>query len=367
MRRLIRLFVVTLAYGFSICFAQLPIELPRLNIDINETSVSGISSGGNMAVQLAVAYSSIIKGIGVVAAGPYYCAQQGGLIKAGTECSCTLDDFLCAVTETSARVAELVSKTQEFYNNGVIDNPANISRQRIFTFSGKDDVRVKPEIVNQLGDFYRLLGVPDENLSEISRKAGHTMPTWDYGKACTVTETPYIGKCRYDGAREILSWIYKTKLKRPATDRNALELRYFQFKQRPFIPSEGVMAVPWKNGLDVNGWVFIPKTCEDGEPCRLHVVLHGCRQGQDFMPLEPPYNRERLYGDTFVKQTGYARWAEANNLVVLFPQATSIPVINGFGCWDWWGFTDSQHYADHNGYQMRAIRAMIDQLASGRR
>src|SRR4249919_2672354 len=48
--------------------------LPALAADPVAT-VSGISSGGFMAVQLHVAHSSTVKGAGVLAGGPYYCAQ----------------------------------------------------------------------------------------------------------------------------------------------------------------------------------------------------------------------------------------------------------------------------------------------------
>jgi len=51
---------------------------PRLGghgADLSETSVSGVSSGGYMAVQFHVAHSRLVKGAGVLAGGPYYCAQ----------------------------------------------------------------------------------------------------------------------------------------------------------------------------------------------------------------------------------------------------------------------------------------------------
>jgi poly(3-hydroxybutyrate) depolymerase len=57
------------------CHGEPPQELPALNVDIAETSISGISSGGFMAVQFQVAHSSIVKGVGVIAAGPYFCSQ----------------------------------------------------------------------------------------------------------------------------------------------------------------------------------------------------------------------------------------------------------------------------------------------------
>ncbi len=69
-------------------------------------------------------------------------------------------------------------------------------------------------------------------------------------------------------------------------------------------------------------------------------------------------------GTTFVKNAGYDRVAANNNIVVLFPQAVSIPAVNPNGCWDWWGYTD-RHYADRQGVQIRALRGMVDRLSSG--
>jgi hypothetical protein len=56
--------------------------LGTYNADFSESSISGISSGAFMAVQFATAWSGTIKGVGVIAGGPYYCAQGtafGGL------------------------------------------------------------------------------------------------------------------------------------------------------------------------------------------------------------------------------------------------------------------------------------------------
>jgi poly(3-hydroxybutyrate) depolymerase len=59
--------------------------LPAYGADPAVT-VSGISSGGFMAVQLHVAHSSTVKGAGVLAGGPYYCAQ-GNLWAAFYRCT----------------------------------------------------------------------------------------------------------------------------------------------------------------------------------------------------------------------------------------------------------------------------------------
>lgn len=47
--------------------------------DVNtdrKASVSGVSSGAYMAVQLHVAYSETFMGVGSIAGGPYFCAEN---------------------------------------------------------------------------------------------------------------------------------------------------------------------------------------------------------------------------------------------------------------------------------------------------
>ena len=43
------------------------VPLPTFNIEMDQTSISGLSSGGYIAVQFAVAFSAIVKGVGVIA------------------------------------------------------------------------------------------------------------------------------------------------------------------------------------------------------------------------------------------------------------------------------------------------------------
>ncbi|RYH05980.1 depolymerase, partial [Tropicimonas sp. IMCC6043] len=50
--------------------------LPTLNLDAQATTVSGLSSGAFMAVQLQVAFSTTIGGAGIVAGGPFGCADH---------------------------------------------------------------------------------------------------------------------------------------------------------------------------------------------------------------------------------------------------------------------------------------------------
>src|SRR5258708_6865570 len=102
------------------------IKLPALNVDINQTSVSGLSAGGFMAVQFDVAYSSILKGAGIVAGGPYYCAQ-GDQTKA---------QQACMAANGSTNVQALLQITDRNARNQAIDPTSNLASHKIWLFSG---------------------------------------------------------------------------------------------------------------------------------------------------------------------------------------------------------------------------------------
>ena len=51
--------------------------LPQLNIGAEQITTSGVSSGGAFSIQFHLAFSSQVKGAGLFAAPPYWCAQVG--------------------------------------------------------------------------------------------------------------------------------------------------------------------------------------------------------------------------------------------------------------------------------------------------
>ena len=59
----------------------------------------------------------------------------------------------------------------------------------------------------------------------------------------------------------------------------------------------------------------------------------------------------------------YNRWADANRIIVLYPQAIARWwwVYNPNGCWDWWGYTGAQYHTKE-GAQIRAVIAMLSRL-----
>ena len=73
MKRVGCISVLSLCLAGPVLAADPP--LASYGIDIQQTSVSGVSSGGAMAVQMHVAYSSIMRGVGVIAGVAYNCAD----------------------------------------------------------------------------------------------------------------------------------------------------------------------------------------------------------------------------------------------------------------------------------------------------
>ncbi len=77
-----------------------------------------------MAVQFDVAYSSHLKGAGIIAGGPYYCAQ-GDVDTATTVCSCTgLFPAFCSPVNGGTDVPTLIKITDQNVRNGAIDDTA---------------------------------------------------------------------------------------------------------------------------------------------------------------------------------------------------------------------------------------------------
>src|SRR4051812_3771926 len=105
--------------------------LPRMNI--TRDYVAGISSGGYMATQLQIAYSSRFRAAAIFSAGPYWCAKDSVAIALQ---ACTDDT---APTD----LPSLYAKTREYAQQHKIDPLANLTRSRTYFFHGTLDTTVK--------------------------------------------------------------------------------------------------------------------------------------------------------------------------------------------------------------------------------
>jgi poly(3-hydroxybutyrate) depolymerase len=303
------------------------IEPVSFLVDPSRVTVSGLSSGGYMAGQLHLAHSSLFSGAAILAGGPYWCAQAslskglGPCLKGGDVEQQKLLDYAHAMATA-----------------GKVDALANLTDDAIWIFHGAHDVAVNADVSIAAAAFYTELISKDAVTVVTDAPVVHGMPTISLGTPCDTMATPYLNACNYDAAGKLLNALYGSLHARVSA-------------------SGEIRNIPQPGGDDAEmlefAFLYVPESCAAGASCGLHVALHGCQQSAEFV------------GDTFAAGAGYNEWAEANNLLVLYPQAASskLAPMNPLGCWDWWGYTN-ENYATKDGPQVAVIKAMIDVLAA---
>ncbi|WP_072395933.1 PHB depolymerase family esterase [Hyphomicrobium sp. CS1GBMeth3] len=326
-------------------------ELPQLAADMSQTSVSGISSGAYMAGQFQIAHSKIVAGAAIIAGGPYGCAESAfadmmsgpgvaflNLSKAINGC------MLNALALWGVPDVDLLAeKTRKLAEAGRIDPLDSLRSDRVYLFSGSNDRTVVPAIVEAAYEYYKRVGVPDQNLTYVTDlPAGHAFVTDSQGLACDATAKPFVVDCDYDQAGEVLRRIYGQLAPRTAAPAGS----FIEFDQQPFLFGHD------NHGMEKRGVVYVPPACAKDTRCRIHIAYHGCTQ-----------NRTAA-GNAFIRESGYANWADSNALIILYPEAASSPV-NPQGCWDWWGYT-GQDYLTRDAPQIQIVYAMLERLAKPR-
>jgi len=291
-------------------------------------TVSGISSGGYMAVQAHVALSDRVAGVAAVAGGPYHCAEGSVTVALGR---CLSGDDL--------DIAGLVSHTRDAAAAGQIAGVEALADSRIWIFHSPKDSVVSLDVSAGLVDFYDPF-VTGERIRFVDDvEAAHGWPTLEAGSDCLTLGGDFINACGFDTAGELLNHLYGTL--HPAghaVDGGAL----LSIELADYFDSG--------SGIADDGYIYVPDSCRPSEDsCKLHIAFHGCRQGAEFI------------GDRFAVNAGLNEWASANQIVVLYPQVES-SLLNPQGCWDWWGYTGS-NYDQRSGKQIAGINAIITAFA----
>eukprot|EP01133_Synstelium_polycarpum_P003864 gene3864-4468_t len=299
----------------------------------SNVTVSGISSGAYIAVQYHVAYSSEIVGAGVVAGGPYYCAN-GNVVTAQT--SCMADPDLISLDE-------LWAATEYAEATFTIDSTSNLANTRVWMFSGSQDTVVHPGVVQKLEGFYGKYIGSDNLNSTFNVPAEHSFVTDNFGNECNYLGPDYINNCGYNTAHNLLSFLMPN-IQPPFT--GSLPGQWMNIEQASFIP----FMTPLEAGLYESAYAYVASGCVDTTECSVHVAFHGCLQTVADI------------NNTFYMNTGYNEVAETNNLIILYPQAQS-NALNPKGCFDWWGFTGLD-YASKLGVQMVTVNKMVAMIQS---
>lgn len=340
--------------------------LPALGADPGDITVSGLSSGGYAAAQFAVAFSKDVAGVGVVAGGPYDCAE-GTAFNPTHRCACEPTETACAVLGAPLDAALSAQRAEGKSSLALVDPLGGLKKQRVWLFSGGQDRTVPTPLVGAVESFYiTRMSTPRSRVMHVhDEEAGHGMPVKAQGSGtvgvpCGDTAYPYLTTCGIDAAGDLLRWLmpHIARLVPAATG----ELR--EFDQAPYTAGLG------ETGLGSTGYVYVPDTCTAaGARCRVHVVFHGCRQARD-----ADDGQGGTAGATFATHAGYNRWAAGSRLIVLYPQVLPVDTGNPFvpyrynprGCWDFWGYTQPDPLAGvqvtRNAPQMRAVWAMVEAL-----
>ncbi len=340
---------ITLALSASTFVSASTQPVPPLNLDTDTITVSGLSSGGYMANQFQLAYSDWVKGAGIIAAGPYYCGQND-ITTALSQCVNKM--------ETPVDLDTLNAKAKDWAKNGKIAPLDNLKDSKVWLLHGTADNRVMSDVSDLLHTQYTTL-IPEAQVTYVNDKPfAHVFPTVDNGGSCTTSESPFIGACEYDAAGEMLNFMYDSLT---APD-DTLSGTVYSFNQTE-------LAGDNAKTLGELGFVYVPTSCEagssdndggnasasentNGNACQVHVSFHGCNQYADAVD------------DAYVTGTGLNRWADDNNMVVIYPQTkkSMFMPLNPQGCWDWWGYT-SEDYATRDGQQIQAVKSMIEGLS----
>lgn len=253
-------------------------------------------------------------------------------------------------------VSELVTITHNTFATSTIADPANLADDQVWVLSAEEDSVVATGVVEAVAAYYaNFLDNPGAQTKGVFNQSGeHAFLTVDQGSTCLFKGEPFINQCGFDAAGSMLQHLYHDTLTAPSllSPVDGLDQgQLLQFDQAPFLEPGYTLTTA---ALYNTGLMYVPNRCnsQTGGPsaaCRVHVSFHGCEQTVPDI------------GQQFALKTGYNRWAAANDLIVLYPQARRT-ALNPKGCFDWWGYT-GMNYASQLGVQMSAVNKMITNIA----
>ncbi|NRQ43015.1 polyhydroxybutyrate depolymerase [Rheinheimera sp. YQF-2] len=327
----IKLLNLALLSALSLPLVANDTTVPELALADNIT-LSGLSSGAYFAGQYHLAFAEQVDGVAMLAGGPVYCAQN----------SLGLALEHCFNKDSSQPDLSSINQYLQTQRDAAKLAPLSaIADDKVWIFHGSKDATVHPKLALALHKQYQLWVKP-ENIALINDRAfGHTFPTSaPYSDSCSLSETPFLAGCDYDAAGQLLTHLLG-KLQSAGTTATGSLLQINQHQ----------LSAAAKTTLAETGYLYVPQSCADGQPCRLHVSFHGCKQNAQSV------------GEAYVSGTGLNNYADSNNLVILYPQTTasSLNPFNPNACWDWWGYTGA-NYATKDGMQLQAVHQLVQAL-----
>ncbi|MEO3820970.1 PHB depolymerase family esterase [Plantactinospora sp. B24E8] len=317
----------TTAAAAAAPYPKAPVAGSLGRYNISAVYVAGVSAGAYLATQLQVAYSGQIRGAALFTAGPYYCAQNN--------VAQSLYGCMDNIWPTYLPTLETYTRTWASY--GWIDPVRNLSGRPVYVFHGNSDTTIRKSVTDDLVRYFQDFGASVQYDSGSS--AGHAWVS-PYGTGgCSVTASPYLNNCGTDPQNALLRKLLGSV---SAPNTGPLGGSLVSFNQSTFATTGSAATL----SMGGTGFVYVPSACASGQSCRLLVALHGCLQGYSSV------------GTAFVDRANLNQYADTNNMVVLYPQA-SASAVNPNGCWDWWGYLGATSYPIKGGPQLETVMNMI--------
>lgn len=305
-------------------------DIHSLNIDQKATSVSGLSAGAYMASQLHITHSKLFMGVGIISGGPFACASGG------------LNEALNVCMQTKSGIPNLDRSYNILINciqNTEIDNLNHMTDDKAIFISGAKDSIVSNVVTDAAFSFYKdYLKVGDIKSIRIPEME-HSLSTDDFGSRCSEYKIPFINNCGFDAAGEILKFIYGN-LKPPSLKTHGIEKLNDEY-------IEGF------GDVFENIYAYIPNSCREGNLCKIHIFLHGCKQNSNNV------------GKVLAERSGFNDWAESNDIIIIYPQNVASN-SNPYACWDWWGYSGSKFYSKES-RQIRGIISILKKIGLSER
>jgi len=300
-----------------------------------------------MAVNHFVALSGSVVGAGIVAGAPYGCNLVEG------------SDDKCGSAPAGTRWSKLLPRFATYMHSraaaGLIDPLTSLRGKRVFLFSGRSDWVVARSVMQAVKRQLSRFTGPGTIKSDFHVNAAHgwvvdgaTCGSGPPGSSsswcepCCCSPSSLLACKGHDLAGRLLQHIHGKGSRRRAHARAPL----IAVPQAPYAMEGRTLD---DSGLWHTAYVYAPWRCRiPGEWwCKIHVHYHGCAWGAEYT------------GTDLLMRLGLVEWAEALDMVVVFPQASS--TTDEAGCWDWTGKTGTL-FDTRRGAQLHAVAGLLKDL-----
>lgn len=313
--------------------------------DSSKYTISGISSGGFMANQMATIYSSQFSGVGSVAGGFYYCAENylQSRIKADAFTIGANDLFLYEPTKkiitdslNPFRLGDALtpgkwftpSRRNPLYQSvticmrgadsaqlpidylisnaekKLIEPLENLASQKAFIYQGKTDSVMDQSMAGMLKSFYLSVGIKEQNIATVLGEGNHNFPTdFSDNASCDNSGVPYVSSCGLNLAEKMLHHLISPNLVRASAHLENIHVidQSLDFANLSVQEESWTTPVP---SIAPYGYLYANQKCLNSPgSCKLHVAMHGCSMSDSYSDEFQAKYRNQVVKYKIVKMT----------------------------------------------------------------